>query len=344
MEKMQVVFDTNTINNEDFNTFFGSQDKLYSLSDRIDILIPDIVISELVKHKKDFHTSQKAKFENNIFYKHSDVELESFNFENKIKELKESIQFAYKVISVSDLSIFESIKVLAVESNPPFEGNSDKGFKDTYIYYATLEYMKSNEIDILYVCCRDGRLKQAFEKHRNIRIVSSIDEIEDYLLSRYQDEYFIQRLIEELQLEESGMNIDEVKVRGFFINCDGNDVIIVSDCDKYDKSYLVIVDKKEIIDYASASEVKRHVDELLVARSFEAVHSTLDNMTDYIAFLNKEDINRIFHDMANVHPLSYLINDEDFKEFEYRTKEYIKLHAKIEDIEKYNQLAEIQID
>ena len=62
-----------------------------------------------------------------------------------------------------------------------------------------MEYLKSISDNTVFVCCRDGRLKDAFKKDSNIIVVKNYDEFIQKSITAYIDDYFIEKLQTELQ-------------------------------------------------------------------------------------------------------------------------------------------------
>jgi hypothetical protein len=71
--------------------------------------------------------------------------------------------------------VLPKITDLALDKKPPFEGGdgTDKGFKDALIYFLVLEYLQETPNKKVFVCVKDKRLKEAFNKHHNIIVVEN---------------------------------------------------------------------------------------------------------------------------------------------------------------------------
>jgi hypothetical protein len=62
-------------------------------------------------------------------------------------------------------NVLPEIKDLALNKKPPFDdkNGTEKGFKDALIYFSVLEYLQKIPNKKVFVCVKDGRLKEAFK-------------------------------------------------------------------------------------------------------------------------------------------------------------------------------------
>ncbi len=172
MEK--VIFDTNRLYNKQGTTFLAkSICKLENFQKVAEIIIPDIVIGELEnKYKRDFE-EEKEKFVKTILNSFLSHDADKLSPEEKIAQLKENETIRYDVIELKDASVLFEMKNLALKKEPPFKKNvkEDPGFKDAYIYFTILEYLQTCTDKYIFVCTEDVTLKEALQKHPNIKVI-----------------------------------------------------------------------------------------------------------------------------------------------------------------------------
>jgi hypothetical protein len=97
------------------------------------------VIQEIKRQKKEKLVNNKSQFFSNPLHKILDVNeatTKGFNVENYIQKLLEEEAIPFEVIDLKNNDVLPQIKNLALNNEPPFEENTDKGFKDTLIYFS----------------------------------------------------------------------------------------------------------------------------------------------------------------------------------------------------------------
>ncbi|WP_289021228.1 PIN domain-containing protein [uncultured Salegentibacter sp.] len=174
----KVIFDTNIIRNAEAINFLGGRNELERFADVADIVIPDIVIQEIKRQKRKNLQSNKQKFLVNPFHNLLEIDetnTNAFNIDDYIEKLVKDEDFKYEVIDIKDNNVLPRIKELAINKKPPFEGKdgTDKGFKDALLYFSVLEYLQEIPNKNVFVCVKDGRLKEALDVHQNIIVVES---------------------------------------------------------------------------------------------------------------------------------------------------------------------------
>ena len=245
--KYKVVFDTNSIRNaESFSDFLGGRPDLERFLKVSEIIIPDLVIEEIKYQKKKHLISKKYSFLTNPFHFLLNLEkekVEKFDMDNWILELTNNEEIPYKIISLTKNKedIFEKIKQLCLANEPPFDENSDRGFKDAYIYFTILEYLDKNKNNSIFVVTKDDRLRLALLRHSRIRIVTDYDEFEKFNVEYFRSDYFVSRLKEEVDKE---ITVD--KIEGIWLNLEENWVLRIV---YPEKNYFIEVDfsAREII-------------------------------------------------------------------------------------------------
>lgn len=163
--KKRVFFlDTNMIRNKRFLSFLGGRDLLNHISKKGDILIPNMVLREIEKQKKDNFEKEKK-------------ELNYSNVEECIKSLKENEKIEFKDIKINNESkAFQDIQDLAVNIDPPFNKINkckDVGFKDAVIYITIKEWVEENSSNgehYIYFLSKDKYLRKALRGFNGAKI------------------------------------------------------------------------------------------------------------------------------------------------------------------------------
>ena len=92
--KEKVIFDTNIIHNTEANSFLGGRTELHRFLQDADIVIPETVIQEIKRQKKQKLVSNKDKFLSNPFHKLLDVNEDTtrdFSIEDYIQKIIEEV-------------------------------------------------------------------------------------------------------------------------------------------------------------------------------------------------------------------------------------------------------------
>lgn len=310
--KYKVIFDTNSIRNaESLSDFLGGRADLENFSKVADLLIPDLVIEEIKAQKRKHLISKRDSFLSNPFHflrKLDENDTKDFDIEKWILELADKEKILYKLISLSESGILEKIKKMCLECQPPFEEGSDKGFKDAYIYFTILEFLDSCSDKNIFVVTKDERLKEAFLNIPKVKVVRDYSEFEKYLDDYFSDDYFINRLKEEID-----ERINKDCIEDLWLNIDDNWVLKIK-CE--DCLYLVEIDfaTKEIISSID-SDLTDMVNALLLSGSFSSTHSAIIDLSDKIKYLSDEDIQKLIKASVENEQISWISEDEDVKEF-----------------------------
>jgi hypothetical protein len=310
MEK--VIFDTQVARNPEARKFLGNRKELKQFAKISEIIFPDIVIEEIKNQKRRNLESKKQSFLDNPFHWLRDLdhdETRNFDIESHISELEKNETLKYNVIKLSDYSVLEQMKELALKKQPPFEpnDNTDKGFKDACIYFTTLEYLQSIPDKSVFICCKDGRLKEAFQKHPNIIVVKSFDEFIQQGITQFYGEYFIEKLKSEVLADISKDNIID-----YWKNINENHVLLIqTDTEKY----AVEVDAGEIVAFEKVSTYSDTIKSLINARAFSTTHSSVENLMPYLHFLSDNEILKILNAVRTNEQINWIIGDEDVKQF-----------------------------
>ena len=311
--KEKVIFDTNIIHNTEANSFLGGRTELERFLQDADIVIPETVIQEIKRQKKQKLVSNKDKFLSNPFHKLLDVNEETtrdFSIEDYIQKLIEEETIPFEVIDLKNNDVLPQIKDLALNKKPPFEAkdNTDKGFKDALIYFSVLEYLDEIPNKKVFVCVKDGRLKEAFNKHINIIVVENYEEFKQKSIAQFFDDYFIEKVNAELaEVEIAKDNIIE-----YWHNINGNQNVLIK---VEDDEYIIEVDSGEIVGSSKPELYKPNIEHLILSGNFGTTHSTIEELTPFMNYFSDEDILNILNASFSNEQIKWIIEDEDVKEF-----------------------------
>lgn len=326
--KAKVIFDTNQLYSISHKDFLGYRDELKKFSSMADIIIPEIVLEEMRRQKVAFLMNRKRAFLDNPFHFLRDIDLQETNkFDNDahIKKLEQEEEIKFTIIKLTDFSVLEDIKNLAIKYEAPFEkvekvenkDNSDKGFKDAYIYYTILEYLQIITDKNVFVCTDDTRLKEALERHDNITVIKDFEAFEEYIGLSIPSEYILQQIqetYEGIEYEEKWLNIENNWVLSFteknhkrFILFDSvaNEMIgtVISTQDLG----ILLADLNEDKSYNDMGEFIKELQKYYLFFSkdhfIQILHSSMDNYCIYNSTIANKEIVKIFR------------RDENIKEF-----------------------------
>ncbi|WP_456391208.1 PIN domain-containing protein [Hydrogenimonas sp.] len=310
MEK--VVFDTNFIRNTEAKHFLGGRSELEKFAKVAELVFPDIVIEEIKNQKRKNLEKSKSSFLSNPFHWLCNLDRDdtkNFDIESHISDLEANETLQYSVIKLTDYSVLEQMKELALKKLPPFEAgdNTDKGFKDACIYFTTLEYLQSIPDKMIFVCCKDGRLKEAFEKHPNIIVIESYDDFIQNSITRFYDDYFIEKLQSEVHAD-----ISKEHIVNFWININENRVLLVEvDGEKY----AVEVDSGEIVAFEKVAAYSDAINKFIHSGAFATTHAAIEALNPYIHFISDGQILKILEAVDTNNQIYLIIGDEDVKQF-----------------------------
>jgi rRNA-processing protein FCF1 len=310
--KYKVIFDTNSIRNaESVADFLGGRAELERFLKVSEIIIPDIVVEEIKNQKRKHLISKRDSFLANPFHflkKINEEETKSFDIEKWITDLVDEESVPHTVIFLTKDNVLDEIKKLCLANLPPFEENCDKGFKDAYIYFTILEYLECIDGENIFVVTNDDRLRMAFDGNARVTVVKNFDEFEKYIDSYFREEYFINRLKEEVSSNIAAESIEEI-----WLNKNENWVIKIS-CDE--KTYFVEVDfsTREIIGFTDF-EFPTFIRELISSGSFANTHSMISSLSEYVQYFSNQDIVGLIGASTENSQIYSISSDEDVKDF-----------------------------
>lgn len=310
--KRIAIFDTSVIDGEkNTDSFFGGRDELEKFSAVCDIIIPDMVIDEIKKHKKRHLTSAKSKFLANPFRFMLGIEQEgvdALGIDEVIDGLHESELISHSIIKLTKSNALERIRTMCHTCTAPFGENEDKGFKDAYILLTIEEYLENLTDEQVFVVVKDGKLKEALASLVGITIVKDFEEFELFNKSQFIEEYFLQRLSETIG-EEVGA--DAIVSADFNIN--DNWVLQVN---TEDKPTYVEVDFKnrEIIGYAKA-RLTNSISNLVNSGNFDTTDVWVEKLSEHVQYLNQEQIIELIKGAVSNNQIYWIAEKDTLKEF-----------------------------
>jgi rRNA-processing protein FCF1 len=311
--KEKVIFDTNIVHNTDANKFLGGRAELERFLQDADIVIPETVIQEIKRQKRRKLTSNKDKFLTNPFHKLVGVnedDTKAFSIENYIQKLIDDEDIPFETIDLKDNNVLPQIKELALHKRAPFESgeNTDKGFKDALIYFSVLEYLQEIPNKNVFVCAKDGRLKEALNNHQNIVVVETYEEFKQQSISQFFDDYFIEKVNAELVEVE----IKKEHIIEYWHNIDDNQNVLIK---VDDEENIVEVDSGEIISSSKPELYNSNIEQLVLSGNFETTHSSIEHLVPFVNYFSDDEILKILNASFTNEQIKWIIEDEDVKEF-----------------------------
>ncbi|MEA1973032.1 MAG: PIN domain-containing protein [Candidatus Cloacimonadota bacterium] len=311
--KEKVIFDTNIVHNTDANNFLGGRVELERFLQDADIVIPETVIQEIKRQKRRKLASNKDKFLTNPFHKLIGVnedDTKAFSIEGYIQKLIDDEDIPFETIDLKDNNVLPQIKELAIHKRAPFESgeNTDKGFKDALIYFSVLEYLQEIPNKNVFVCAKDGRLKEALNNHHNIIVVETYEEFKQQSISQFFDDYFIEKVNAEIVEVE----IKKEHIIEYWHNIDDNQNVLIQ---VEGEEYIIEVDSGEIVSSSKPVLYNSNIEQLVLSGSFETTRSTIEQLLPFVNYFSDEDILKIFNASFSNEQIKWVIDDEDVKEF-----------------------------
>ena len=310
-EQIKVIFDTNAVRAEmSAPVFFGRRSELEKFGAVAEIIIPDMVIDEIKVQKKITLISKRDEFADNPFHailKLKKTETKDFNIEKYVTDLLQDESIKHTVISLTQPDALLKIKELCHKRIAPFESSGDKGFKDAYIYLTILEYMEGITDEQVFFVTKDARFKEAFEGIRKITVIENFQEFEKFNISSFKEEYFINKLKEEVSDKITSDSIFEVST-----NIEDNWILKVNDGGLV---VYVLVDfsSREIISFTN--DFSGYISKLSIAGNFQTVHDTVAELEPYRSFFSDKDILQLFNAAISNNQIYQIATDEDVRAF-----------------------------
>jgi rRNA-processing protein FCF1 len=309
--KEKVIFDTNTIRNTEINTFFGGRPELELFIQDADIIIPFTVVEEIKRQKKAVLKSKRDSFVSNPFHKLrgiNEVDTNSFDIDAYIQKLIDEETIPFEVIDLKSNDVLPLIKELAITKQPPFEAgdNTDKGFKDALIYFSVLEYLQEVPNKYVFVCAKDNRLGEAFKNNPNVFVVKDYSEFKQHSISQFFDDYFIEKVNEEL-----GITITKENIKEYWYNINDNKVVLI---EFEGQEYVIETDSGEIISSIVRSEYTVLINALVTSSSFNQTDEVVAELVSLLAFFNDYEIKNILIASFKNSQIKWIIYKPQIKE------------------------------
>lgn len=308
----KVIFDTNTVRNTENGRFLGGRKELEQFLKYADILIPDTVIQEIKRQKRKNLNKCRDQFLTNPFLTLIGInkdDVKAFNIDDYIQKIYDDEDIPFELIDLTDYNILPQIKNLAIHKQAPFESDdkTDKGFKDTLIYFTILEYQRNNSSNDLFVCTKDILLKKALSKHPDITVVEDFEEFKQKSFSQFQDDYFIEKVKDEIDIDIKKENIIE-----YWRNINDNYNVLIK---TEDKEYIIEVDSGEIAGFSQPEFYASNIEMLINSNNFTTTHNLIEELTSYTPYFTDDEILRILNASYHNDQIKWIIDDEDVMEF-----------------------------
>lgn len=312
--KFKVIFDTNVVHSsESTGCFFGGRSELEHFAKIADIVIPDMVMDEIKAQKKRELISSRDKFVTNPFHALCELDkdvVKNFDIDKHILELLNIESIPHTVVELKNSNILWDIKKFSLEKKAPFEDkpNTDKGFKDVYIYFTILEYLETNPDERVFFVTNDGRLRLAFDNNSRIKVVKDYEEFQKYIDTYFKEEYFIESLKDALKIEVVKEDISEI-----CLNTEGNWIVTLT---SNGNVYRVEVDfsTREIISFIDF-DLSLLIFDLINSGSFKMTHHGISSIKDYSKYFSDAEIESLIRAAVNNDEILMISTDQDVKDF-----------------------------
>lgn len=275
-EKPKVFLDTNVINNiSPTGGLLGCCKQLKCLDSKVDFIIPNIVVEELIEHKRKSFDRKKQQLLDNELFDNPDerarIEAKEFCEECIFKD--EDIKYTTEGISNLEECFYDMCS-LALQNKAPFDNKTDKGFKDAIIAFTIDDYLEHNpEVSQVFLVSKDGRLGEYFEDRRDVIVIKEFSELSQYL-------------------DICGDTPKPSRTN--------------------DKCRTICHEDKPS---PKLSEARKLLTEFRNSSSFASTHQTIEKMQPYIALLTDDDFIDILLSAIENDQIMWIIDDPDVKGF-----------------------------
>lgn len=311
------IFDTNVIDGEkNSDSFFGGRTELEKFSNACTIVIPDMVIAEIKKHKTKYLTSEKSKFLANPFRYFLNLEqnkLDELDINKKVDELYTSEPISHTVIGLSLEDSLERIKTMCLQNEAPFEeykekNSTDKGFKDAYILLTIEEFVEKQPDAEIFVIVKDGRFAEALKKIAAVTVIKDFEEFELRNKAKFVEDYFLQRLSETV---EETITKDHVVSVDFNINDNW-----VLEINTSEKPTFVEVDfrNREIIGCVKA-RLPNGINNLINSGNFDTTDKWVEKLSDYVQYFTVSQLIELVTASVSNNQIYWIAGKDTLKQF-----------------------------
>ena len=287
-QKYKVIFDTNFLYDDKrlIDTFFGKRSELKRFLEYSEIIIPDMVIDEIKSKKRKQLESKRDAFLSNPFHslrKVGKTGTQNFDIEGWVEQLMNAETIPFSSISLTKTHQ-EDMRSLSLQNSPPFHSDTDRGFKDTYIYFTVLEFLENNkDIEKVFFVTNDARLQLAFQDIPRVENIKTYDDFEFCIGSYFREEYFVNRLKEETKEDITVDCIDD-----YWINVNENWVIKLK-CDEITYYVEVAFSSKEILNLTNF-DFSVGIRNLINSGLYQSTHLHIREISGHIQYFSDPEI------------------------------------------------------
>lgn len=284
MEK--VIFDTNKLRStKSLTHFFGNREELERFQQVAEIIIPDLVLDEIKIQKRNNFEKEKQELIKNSCAVLIDAEkqINALDIKALVIQVFESETIRYTTISLNDPVCLKQMRKMALLNKAPFDSNNDGGFKDAYIFFTILEYLKNTTDEIVFVATRDSRLGEALSKTPKVKVITDFKDFERNRATFFSEDYYLETLTNYL---EQSVSADNLVRTGFNSKSNWLLEIKIEDETFGELNYLVEVDtaSKEILGKYEG-DLAKHIAALINSSNFAETKNNVSALRNNISYL-----------------------------------------------------------
>lgn len=335
--KRIAIFDTSVIDGEkNTDSFFGGRNELEKFAAVCEVVIPDMVIAEIRKHKIKYLVGEKNRFLINPFrflLGLKQEEVDALDISSKVDELYVTEPIVHRVIKLSSEHALETIKTMCLGNEAPFEAykeksSTDKGFKDSYTLLTVKDYVVTQPDAEIFVIVKDGRFADALSKIPGVKVVKDFEEFEMFNKSKFTEEYFLQRLSETI-----GEPVTADLVLNVDLNINDNWVLEIN---TPEKPTFVEVDYKnrEIVGSARV-RIQNGINNLINSESFDNTDGWVEKLGDYVQYCNYNQLVQLIVGSVSNNQIYWIATKDTLKQFFYPIFEKVENRLDQEMKEKF---------
>lgn len=270
-----IFLDTNVINNDkEYDRLFGCRATLERVAKHYKIIVPQVVLDELLEHKRRRFTIEKDKLLRNGILQFANIDLKpvkQLEFDKVKDAIRQNETISFEVFEPKNYDSFiRQFYRLAVEHRPPFEEESDKGFKDALIAFSIKEYIEEYrpKLPVILVTA-DKRLGSYFHADNMVVVYKNLNQL---------------------------LNANN-----------GNNHDASNDDRRHDLAASASLSDQERVDLAAA--VRR----LCNSGSFAMTHSAVDEVAPFQNYLTAAQKQEILRSAVTNNQITWLLQDPDVK-------------------------------
>lgn len=308
----QIIIDTNKCRNTGMDNFLGNKEELQKfIEDGCEIILPEIVLSELKQQKKIEYIEELNNFINNKFFNNEDANFKKIKLEEFDNIIEKKIQYEqgkyystiYEITRVGEF--YKEMTQKAVLKEAPFDTKSDKGFKDSIVAWSVKEVVDKYNRTV-FLLTKDNRLSQYFVDEDKVKIIESYS---DYKKIRLQVEN--KDLIDNITIIGK-LNIEQEDIiKGWYsLNNDYYMVLYSGGCARFD------IITKDIIDGIQENPNKI-IDDLITSFNYADTHDKISYIKklNIIEYISREKLLELFDGFTKNSQLYGISHDEDVWDF-----------------------------